>query len=35
VDEPIDVLGRGLKLPESLEPRRQEIEKILPPLDQE
>jgi glyoxalase family protein len=33
VDEPAASLGRELKLPGSLEPRRQEIEAVLPPLD--
>jgi glyoxalase family protein len=33
VDEALDSLGRELKLPAFLEPRRQEIEAVLPPLD--
>ena len=33
VDEAPDSLGRDLKLPEFLEPRRKEIEAVLPPLD--
>jgi len=33
VDEPVASLGRTLKLPPFLEPRRQEIEAALPPLD--
>lgn len=33
VDEPIAGLGRELKLPAFLEPRRQEIEATLPPLE--
>jgi glyoxalase family protein len=32
VDEPADALGTGLKLPQWLEPRRQDIERILPPV---
>jgi glyoxalase family protein len=32
VDEPADRLGTALKLPSFLEPRRQEIERALPPL---
>jgi glyoxalase family protein len=34
IDEPIDVLGTDLKLPSFLEPRRKEIDKLLPPLEQ-
>jgi len=30
VDEPVDSLGQSLKLPDSLEPRRFEIEALLP-----
>jgi len=30
VDEPADALGQSLKLPEWLEPRRFEIEALLP-----
>src|SRR5262249_3361469 len=33
VDEPVASLGRALKLPPFLEPRRREIEAVLPPLD--
>jgi glyoxalase family protein len=33
VDEALDSLGRDLKLPAFLEPRRKEIEAVLPPLD--
>jgi glyoxalase family protein len=33
VDEAFDSLGRDLKLPAFLEPRRKEIEAVLPPLD--
>jgi catechol 2,3-dioxygenase-like lactoylglutathione lyase family enzyme len=32
VDEPVDALGASLKLPGWLEPRRQDIERSLPPL---
>ena len=32
-DEPIESLGTALKLPSWLEPHRNEIEKVLPPLD--
>ena len=32
VDEPVEHLGRDLKLPPALEPRRREIEAVLPPL---
>src|SRR4051812_97849 len=32
VDEPVETLGRALKLPRFLEPRRAEIEAKLPPL---
>jgi glyoxalase family protein len=35
VDEPANELGRALKLPPFLEPRRAEIEAKLPPLRQE
>ena len=34
VDEPVENLGRALKLPPFLEPRRREIEAVLPPIDQ-
>src|SRR5262249_51841047 len=34
VDEPVASLGQALKLPPSLEPRRREIEAVLPPIDQ-
>ena len=34
VDEPAESLGRALKLPRFLEPRRAELEAKLPPLDQ-
>ena len=33
VDEPVASLGSALKLPPFLEPRRHEIEAVLPPLD--
>jgi glyoxalase family protein len=33
VDEPVASLGRTLKLPPFLEPRRREIEAVLPPID--
>jgi glyoxalase family protein len=33
VDEALDSLGRDLKLPAFLEPRRKEIEAVLSPLD--
>jgi glyoxalase family protein len=33
VDEPVAVLGTTLKLPPFLEPRRKEIEAVLPVLD--
>jgi glyoxalase family protein len=33
VDEALNSLGRDLKLPAFLEPRRKEIEAVLPPLD--
>src|SRR5262249_39494199 len=33
VDEPLASLGRSLKLPAFLEPRRNEIEAALPPLE--
>ena len=33
VDEPVESLGRELKLPPFLEPRRKEIEAVLPELD--
>ena len=33
VDEPLDSLGRELQLPSFLEPRRSELETVLPPLD--
>lgn len=32
VDEPLETLGQALKLPPQLEPRRTEIEALLPPL---
>ena len=34
VDEPVETLGRELKLPKFLEPRRNEIESVLPVLEQ-
>jgi glyoxalase family protein len=34
VDEPAETLGRELKLPKFLEPRRNEIESVLPVLEQ-
>jgi glyoxalase family protein len=34
VDEPVASLGRALKLPPFLEPRRREIEAVLPSIDQ-
>jgi glyoxalase family protein len=33
VDEPVETLGRDLKLPPFLEARRKEIEVVLPELD--
>ncbi len=33
VDEPVASLGRALKLPPFLEPRRREIEAVLPPIE--
>ena len=33
VDEPVESLGRALKLPPFLESRRQEIEAALPPIE--
>jgi glyoxalase family protein len=33
VDEPADTLGAALQLPPFLEPRRRELEAILPPLE--
>ena len=33
VDEPVERLGRELKLPPFLEPRRREIEAALPPIE--
>ena len=33
VDEPVATLGRDLKLPPFLEPRRKEIEAVLPELE--
>ena len=33
VDEPVESLGRHLKLPPFLEARRNEIEAVLPELD--
>ena len=35
VDEPVASLGQSLKLPAFLEPRRKQIEQVLPPLGQE
>lgn len=35
VDEPVASLGRALKLPPFLEPRRREIEAVLPPIEQD
>jgi glyoxalase family protein len=32
-DEPVETLGESLKLPEWLEPRRDRIEQILPPIE--
>lgn len=32
VDEPVERLGRGLRLPPWLEPRREELVRQLPPL---
>ena len=32
VDEPLETLGRDLELPNFLEPRRKEIERLLPAL---
>jgi glyoxalase family protein len=32
IDEPVATLGQALKLPAQYEPRRSEIEKVLPPL---
>lgn len=34
VDEPVERLGRELKLPAFLEPRRREIEAALPPIEE-
>ena len=34
VDEPVDALGRDLELPNFLEPRRKEIEGVLPVLEE-
>jgi glyoxalase family protein len=34
VDEPVDSLGQHLKLPDFLEPRRKDIEKVLPALEE-
>lgn len=34
VDEPVEALGTALRLPRRYEPRRAEIERRLPPLDQ-
>jgi glyoxalase family protein len=34
VDEPVETLGRDLKLPKFLEPHRKEIENILPALEE-
>jgi glyoxalase family protein len=33
VDEPVETLGEALKLPQFLEPQRQQIEDVLPPLE--
>jgi glyoxalase family protein len=33
IDEPATALGEALKLPAFLEPRRAEIERVLPPLE--
>ena len=33
VDEPVETLGRDLELPNFLEPRRKEIEGVLPVLE--
>ena len=33
IDEPAAELGRSLRLPPALEPRRAEIEAVLPPLE--
>ena len=33
VDEPVEALGRDLELPNFLEPRRKEIESVLPVLE--
>ena len=33
IDEPIADLGKGLKLPPFLEPRRNELEAVLPELE--
>jgi glyoxalase family protein len=33
IDEPVASLGHSLKLPAFLEPHRNEIEKVLPPLE--
>ena len=33
VDEPVAELGTALKLPPFLEPRRKELEAVLPPLE--
>jgi glyoxalase family protein len=35
VDEPVERLGSALKLPRFLEPRRKELEGVLPALSQE
>jgi glyoxalase family protein len=34
IDEPVDRLGTDLKLPRFLEPRRNELEAVLPDLTQ-
>ena len=34
VDEPVETLGRDLKLPKFLEPHRKEIENVLPALEE-
>lgn len=33
IDESVDSLGTALKLPSWLEPRRQQLERVLPPID--
>jgi glyoxalase family protein len=34
IDEPVETLGKALKLPKFLEPHRKEIESVLPPLEE-